>query len=311
MNAVTSEGGGRPSALSVDFGEVTTQAPTTLHIAAPWLGGAAREEIFPGAEPVGSENGLHLYRWGSLLLGHAHDPFVATQLATRTEALYSRMLAACGNRSLFRIWNYVPRINAVTEGLENYRAFCMGRSLAFEKKFGADFQRVLPAASAVGSRGEHLDLIFVAGETVPRHFENPAQVPAYHYPIEHGPRAPSFARATVAREGGRTLTFISGTAAIRGHETVAPGTLSEQLDCTIENLRLISCACGLGDTLGGEQSLRRFFKIYLRHAGDLPAAKKSLEQSLLKPGDTVIYLETDVCRQALNVEIEATLIDEK
>ena len=303
-------GEGRPSALSVDFGDVTTPESTTLHIAAPWLGGAVREEIFPGAQPAGSENGLQLYRWGSLLLGHAHDPFVATQLAARTEALYARMLAACGSRHLFRIWNYVPRINAVTDGLENYRAFCMGRSLAFEKKFGADFQRVLPAASAVGSRGEHLDLIFVAGETVPRHFENPAQVPAYHYPIEHGPRAPSFARATVAREGGRTLTFISGTAAIRGHETVAPGTLGEQLDCTLENLRLISRASGLGDTLGGEQKLRRFFKVYLRHARDFPAAKKSLEQSLVKPDDTVIYLETDVCRQALNVEIEATLIDE-
>lgn len=297
-----------PSALSVDFGDAAIPVSTTLHIAAPWLGGAAREEIFPGAEPAGSENGLQLYRWGTLLLGHAHDPFVETQLAARAEVLYTRMLAACGRRHLFRIWNYVPRINALTDGLENYRAFCMGRSQAFEKIFGPEFPRVLPAASAVGSRGEHLDLIFVAGETAPQHFENPAQVPAYQYPIEHGPRAPSFARATVAREAGKTLIFISGTAAIRGHETVAPGTLDEQLDCTLENLRLISRASGGGDALGHEQNLRRFFKVYLRHAKDFAATKTRLERSLLKPEDMVIYLQTDICREALNVEIEATLV---
>ena len=218
------------------------------------------------------------------------------------------MLAACEGRHLFRIWNYVPRINALTDGFENYRAFCMGRSLAFETKFGPTFQSVLPAASAVGSHGEHLDVIFVAGETAPQHFENPVQVPAYLYPVQHGPRPPSFARATVGRDGPRTYTFISGTAAIRGHETVAPGSLEEQLDCTLDNLRLISQTAGLGEQLGLGQSKQRFFKIYLRHAADFARARKRLEGVLLQPTDTVIYLETDICREALNIEIEVTVV---
>lgn len=282
----------------------------TLHIAAPWLGGAPREEIFSGAVRVGSENGLDLYRSGGLLLGHAHDPFVDRELASRTLSVYARVLKACEGRHLFRIWNYVPRINALTDGFENYRAFCMGRSLAFEQKFGGSFQSILPAASAVGSHGEHLDVIFVAGESAPVHFENPAQIPAYLYPIQHGPRAPSFARATVARDGSRTLTFISGTAAIRGHETVAPGSLDEQLDCTLDNLRLISSAAGLGENLAADGAMQRFFKIYLRHATDFAAAKARLERSLIQPRDTVIYLQTDICREALNVEIEVTLVGE-
>jgi chorismate lyase / 3-hydroxybenzoate synthase len=295
--------------LSVDFGAgVATPDSTSLHIAAPWLGGSSREEIFPGATPVGSQHGLSLYQYGSLLLGHAHDPFVERELVARTESVYQRMLDACEGRHLFRIWNYVPRINALTDGFENYRAFCMGRSQAFERRFGADFPSILPAASAVGSQGDHLDLIFVAGETPPRHFENPAQVPAYRYPIEHGPRAPSFARATVAHDGARTLTFISGTAAIRGHETVAPGSLAEQLDCTLDNLRLISDAAGLSERIGAEQASQRFFKIYLRHAHDFASAKACLERSLLQPSDAVIYLQADICREALNVEIEATVI---
>jgi chorismate lyase / 3-hydroxybenzoate synthase len=295
--------------LSVDFGEgVVAPASTSLHIAAPWLGGASREEIFAGATPIGSQHGLSLYQCGSLLLGHAHDPFVERELVARTESVYHRMFSACKGRHLFRIWNYVPRINALTDGFENYRAFCMGRSLAFEQTFGSDFPSILPAASAVGSQGEHLDVIFVAGETVPRHFENPAQIPAYHYPAEHGPRAPSFARATVAQDGSRTLTFISGTAAIRGHETIAPGSLDEQLDCTLDNLRLISSAAGLGEALATGNRDQRFFKIYLRHARDYPAAKARLERGLIQASDSVIYLQTDICRQALNLEIEVTVI---
>ena len=299
----------RAHPLVVDFGaDAEVMDSTTLHIAAPWLGGALREEIFAHATPLRAEHGLQLYRCGGLLLGHAHDPFVEVELVDRTQSLYSRVLNACAGRHLFRIWNYVPRINALTDGFENYRAFCVGRSLAFEQAFGANFATVLPAASAVGSQGEHLDVIFVAGEQLPQHFENPAQIPAYHYPAEHGPRAPSFARATTAHDGRDTYTFISGTAAIRGHETVAPGSLAEQLDCTLDNLRLISRASGLGEQLGSGSDARRFFKIYLRHAADLDAARTRLEQTLLRPSDTVIYLQADICREALNIEIEATLV---
>lgn len=295
--------------LSVSFGEtLLASGEAVLRIAAPWLGGTAHEEIFAGATPIKSEHGLSLYRWGGLLLGHAHDPFVERELAARTESVYGRLLEACEGRHLFRIWNYVPRINAVTEGLENYRAFCLGRSLAFERKFGPGFSSILPAASAVGSQGAHLDVIFVAGEQAPRHFENPAQVPAYLYPIEHGPRAPSFARATVGQDGERTLTFISGTAAIRGHETVAPGTLGEQLDCTLDNLQLISTAAGLGERLGSGTGTQRFFKVYLRHPADYPSVRARLSQSLLQPQDNVIYLQADICREALNLELEATLV---
>lgn len=301
--------GSGPRPLVVDFTTGTESAdPTAVHIAAPWLGGAHREEIFAHATPLRSEPGLQLYQCGGLLLGHAHDPMVEVELADRTQLVYRRMLDACVGQHLFRIWNYVPRINAVTAGFENYRAFCLGRSLAFEQKLGPSFAAALPAASAVGSCGQHLEVIFVAGESVPQHFENPAQVPAYLYPPEHGPRAPSFARATTARDGAQTYTFISGTAAIRGHETVAPGSLAEQLDCTLDNLRLISSAAGQGEQLGAQRSARRFFKIYLRHPADFAAVRQRLEASLLRPEDTVIYLQADICREALNLEIEATLV---
>jgi chorismate lyase / 3-hydroxybenzoate synthase len=297
--------------LRVAFAGSPVLGEAVVHIGTPWLGGAHTEQMFEGAVSLGSEQGVQLFRHGRWLLGHAQEPFVAPELAARSESLYRRVLAVTRGRHLYRIWNYVPEINAETGRLENYRAFCQGRSLAFEGMLGGEFQARLPAAAAVGCTGNRNELIFVAGDVLPTHFENPEQIPAYHYPLEHGPRSPSFARATVARDGARTWTFISGTSAIKGHETIAPGALDAQLECTLDNLRLIAMKSGLGDDLGAGCASRRYFKVYLRHANAFPIARTRLERSLVRPEDSVTYLQADICRAALEVEIEATLVHEK
>lgn len=281
-----------------------------LEVPAPWLGGAAEESLFPQAALFGSNAGLPLFQDGELLLGHALEPVTPGTLAERTEALYRRVLAACGRRHLYRIWNYVPRINEHADGVENYRAFCLGRARAFESALGSGFEAQLPAASAVGCEGSQLAVVFAAGPSAPRHVENPDQVPAYRYPIEHGPRSPSFARATIARDGTRNLIFISGTAAIKGHQTVAPGEIDGQLDCTLDNLRLISRAVGLGDRFTTAPGTRRKFKVYLRHPEDLQRVRTRLDEELLQPGDPVTYLHSEICRAALDVEIEATFVQD-
>ena len=297
-----------PISFCVAFAGAPTPAHAVVRIETPCLGGSPTEELFEPVVPLGRKEGVQLFRCGRWLLGHAHEPFQASELSARTESLYRRVLAAAGNQHLYRIWNYVPDINAESTGLENYRAFCQGRSLAFERTLGGDFQARLPAASAVGCNGNRLELIFAAGESAPAHFENPEQIPAYHYPSEHGPRAPSFARATVARDGQRTWTFISGTSAIKGPETIAPGALDAQLECTLDNLRLIAKQAGLGDDVGASGQHRRSFKVYLRHPSAFATARAFLERSLLRPEDTVTYLQADICRAALQVEIEASLV---
>jgi enamine deaminase RidA (YjgF/YER057c/UK114 family) len=296
--------------LRVAFSGAPAQSAAAMRVETPWLGGAACEELFPTATSIGSQHGIRLFRCNTLLLGCAQEPFFASELAERTQSLYRRVLDATSGRHLYRIWNYVPQINSSTAGLENYRAFCQGRSLAFEASFGGEFQPQLPAASAVGCDAAQLKVIFVAGETPPVHCENPEQVPAYLYPPEHGPRAPSFARATIARDGRQTWTFISGTSAIKGHQTIAPGAFDAQLECTLDNLRLMSRKAGMGDDLGAGRMVRRQFKVYLRHADDFLAAQKQLERSLFLRTDVVTYLQAEICRAALNIEIEATIVEE-
>jgi hypothetical protein len=111
----------------------------------------------------------------------------------------------------------------------------------------------------------------------------------------------------VVGEGPGCDVFVSGTSAIVGHETVAPDDTMGQLDCTLENLRLISAAAGLGERFDCGPDCRRHFKVYLRKAGDLAAVALQMERRLLAPGDKVSYLGADICRSALNVEVEVAV----
>ena len=304
----------RAFSFAVEFGARSTGLVTEgrsvgLALALPLLGGQKQEMIFADPGVVTEQSRLHLLDCGDLRVGWATELVQDERhLSAQTQALYHRMLAAREGRHLYRVWNYVPRINAMTDSFENYRAFCQGRSLGYEEVLGNAFPAVLPAASAVGSDDSYLSLIFVCGTALPRHVENPEQVPAYHYPVEHGPRAPSFSRATVVEISHRRFTFVSGTSAIKGHVTVAPDALLDQLDCTVDNLRIVSREAGAGDDLGAHQSKDRHFKVYLRHAADFAEVRERLERSLFRPSDVVTYLKSDICRSALRLEIEATLI---
>jgi chorismate lyase / 3-hydroxybenzoate synthase len=278
-----------------------------LRVAMPVLAGRGVETVLAdAAEPVVRE-GCTVFERGALLAGFAVEaPGLEPESAARE--LYSRIFSVTAGLQLYRIWNYVPHINAVTDGMETYQRFCRGRSLAFEEKFGVEFQRALPSASAVGIVSGPLAVAFLAGREAPRHFENPKQTPAFKYPPKYGPRPPSFSRATVVTLGGERQVFISGTAAIRGHVSVADRDLDGQLACTLENLDLIGQATGVGAGLGRSGAWRRSLKVFLRHPADLGSVQSRLDRDLLRTGDAVSYMQADICRSDLLVEIEATLV---
>lgn len=275
------------------------------------LAGSEVEELFGPAVPAGRCGPLSLHRAGDWLLGAATVP-ARTGLEESAGRIYDAIFQATEGCHLARIWNYVPAINETGPGgLENYRLFCRGRSLAFERRFGAAFNAALPAASAVGGGPGALTVIFAASRLAPHHVENPLQVAAYHYPVEFGPRPPSFARATIVPGPRGAAVFISGTAAIRGHATVAPRSLGRQLDCTLVNLGGIARACGLGPNLDQHGGSTRHFKVYVRHAADQPRVATLLAERLLVDADRVTYLRADLCRAPLCIEIEASLFGVK
>jgi chorismate lyase/3-hydroxybenzoate synthase len=289
------------------FGDAGDVSRGLLGFGLPLLGGVPRVAVAEGVEAAGIEGNIALWLGTGLMVGFARSS-LGSELEAAAGQIYSGILDATHGLNLYRIWNCVPHINASgPNGLENYQAFCRGRSLAFESALGSGFPTKLPAASAVGTARDELTVAFMAGTRAVRHIENPAQVPAYEYPPEHGPRSPSFARATAVGDATAMDVFVSGTSAVVGHGTVAPHDTLGQLDCTFENLRLISVAAGLGERLGSGKDCQRHFKVYLRNPGDYAAVALQMERRIVAPGDKVTYLGADICRAALNVEIEVAV----
>jgi len=297
----------RSAEFLFQFCPVEDATRASLRLDVPVLAGEPRETLFAGLREAGRAEDFGLFAAGDWLVGVRVEPLRA-DVAAQTEAIYAGLLTLTGERGRVpaRIWNYVGGINAdCAEGLETYRAFCRGRSLAFER---AGWTGPVPAASAVGGQPGMIAVLFAAARENPLARENPEQMPAYEYPPDYGPRSPSFSRAMRVSADGRAWTFVSGTAAIKGHRSMATGDLAGQIACTRDNLRLISEACGLGADLAADTDAERHFKIYLRHAGDLAAARAALEGGLLRPADRVTWLRADICRAELLIEIEATVI---
>ncbi len=222
-------------------------------------------------------------------------------LEAATEWAYGQIqaaLAASGCRHLVRVWNYLPRINAHSGGLERYQQFNGARRRALLLS-GRLTHGPVPAASALGCGHGPLSIYFLAARAAPRCIENPRQVSAYHYPRQYGPQAPIFSRATLleAAEGARL--FISGTSSIVGHRTLHAGDPAAQTRETLTNIEAL-LAQAPPFTL---ESLT--YKIYVRHAADLPRVQREVDAAL-GPRPRRVYLQAEVCRADLAVEIEAT-----
>jgi chorismate lyase / 3-hydroxybenzoate synthase len=207
---------------------------------------------------------------------------------------YQAILAAAkasGHPHLLRVWNHVRDLNGGEGDEERYKRFCAGRHEAFLSDGWSKAQ--LPAASGVGMREGGVAIYCIAAREPGEQIENPRQVAAYDYPRRYGLRSPSFARATVAGD----FVFVSGTASVVGHETRHAGDLEAQLDETFINLDAVLRAAG---TTGADAL--RLVKVYIRRRADYPRVAERVAAAL--PRAKALYLESDICRAELLVEID-------
>ncbi|MFN3414845.1 MAG: hypothetical protein ACK4ZD_00855 [Caldimonas sp.] len=233
--------------------------------------------------------------------------------AWRAYADLFRVLEREGCAHLQRLWNYLPDIHGLDDGLERYRRFNLGRARAFAEA-GRGLGAGAPAACAMGTRTGPLTVHFLAGRQPARAIENPRQVSAYHYPRRYGPCSPTFSRAALADLGGGVrVLFISGTASIVGHESVHLGDVAAQ---TAECLRNIDAVLGVArEHLASSWSLealrgRLECTVYVRRPADLDLVRAVVTSHLgatSPAAQAATYLRADVCRAELLVEIEAQL----
>ncbi len=200
-----------------------------------------------------------------------------------------------------RVWHYFKQINAV-DALERYQTFCVGRHR------GLDAYRVgvnsFPAASALGSQNGNFTLYFIAAKTPGIHIENPRQISAYCYPKDYSPKSPAFARATFKEWDHGFQLFISGTASIVMHASHHHDDVQNQ---TLETLRNIQALIDETVVKTGidfsNMDVVWQLKIYLRKAADQFLVANLVSQYFQKA--QCLYLQADICRKELLVEIEA------
>jgi enamine deaminase RidA (YjgF/YER057c/UK114 family) len=224
-----------------------------------------------------------------------------------TESAYRQIFELMGALDypyIYRFWNYMADINVVSHGLERYRQFNVGRKdalLASKPEVASQ----LPAACALGLAAGPLTIAFLLGRKAAVAVENPRQVSAYDYPEEYGPRTPSFSRATLLRNGQQDILFISGTASIVGHQTKHEDDVEAQTMETLANLEAVIAEANrmLGKPEFGLRDT--FMRVYVRSTADLPLVRDAM-QRYLGGAFKAVFIQADICRQELLLEIEAT-----
>ena len=220
--------------------------------------------------------------------------------ARRSTRRSTRTCCACGTTC--------RTSTATADGTERYRQFNTARQHALHA-CGRAVAGSVPAASALGAASDSpLVVYFLAGRTPPLFVENPRQVSAYHYPRQYGTHSPVFSRAALLRQSGSLTLFVSGTSSIVGHRSLHVGDTAAQ---TRETLTNIEALVGEANRVarGAHFDLRAAGLQGLRAPPGRPAARsrRSWRQAL-GTGTQILYLQADICRADLLVEIEATAI---
>jgi chorismate lyase / 3-hydroxybenzoate synthase len=319
-------GFGATPALKLPCTFTTVAMPAWSHDGQPrpfeaWLANEPVEHLTRGA--------LTLAKTNSLVFGCVAIVQTADEpLEVITERAYSQIFTTIDELKmphLSRVWHYLPAINeteiddhanACEHSLERYRRFSLGRHEAFVKHDRV-IVRDAPAASALGTKSmqaqglpDQLVIYFVASDKLGEPIENPRQVSAYNYPNRYGPRSPTFARASIAPVD-RDVFYVSGTASIVGHATVHAGDIQKQTLETIENIRILfdERSKRLPQTAASDWHI----KVYVRHVADFEVVQRAVQQAVVSDWALaargagqldIVYLQADVCRSDLLVEIE-------
>lgn len=206
--------------------------------------------------------------------------------------------------SIVRQWNYIERITAKDGEDQHYQMFNNARSEFYAE---AQWKDGYPAATGIGSTcgGVLVDLdaaVFSQETCFCTPIDNRLQVAAHAYSddvlIPAGSRktTPKFERAKSLTFDGRRLVYISGTAAIRGEESLIGVGIERQWEITMENIAQLIGEAKIG-----------LLRVYLKYAEDYAAVKRCLSDH--EKNMAISYLETDVCRDELLIEIEGIAVE--
>ena len=201
--------------------------------------------------------------------------------------------------SILRQWNYIEAITAFAGEDQHYQAFNNVRSAHYAQ---TQWPTGYPAATGIGTHFGGVSIaVDVALLNAPDAFATPIdnrlQVAAHAYSGEvlevasQHKTTPKFERAKCLTCGKERLIYISGTAAIRGEESLKQEGLARQLAVTMENIQELIGAAPLV-----------YLRVYLKHPADYAEAARLLAGYAL--AIPITFMWADVCREELLIEIE-------
>lgn len=239
-----------------------------------------------------------------------------TSLQQATELAYCQifsLISALNYPNLYRFWNYIADINGQdnlerlylnNEDPDRYSQFNLGRQDAF-LAYGRDVIGNVPAACALGFPEGPLTIAFLAGRVSAIPVENPRQISAFQYPKQYGPRSPTFARANLVCLNQHEWLFISGTASIVGHATQHLADVVIQTRETMANMEAVLAEANRLAHQAEFCLANLRYRVYVRHAEDWARIQAEIVRSI-GGVPNAMYLQADICRQDLLLEIEAT-----
>lgn len=221
--------------------------------------------------------------------------------------------------NIIRQWNYVEDIAHLEDPdrtTQNYQVFNDVRAKYYDQDV---FPFGYPAATGIGMNTGGVNVGFIAVSDSSRveikPIRNPRQIDAHRYSgkvlmgrlsgIMGEKCTPKFERGKMVVIDGNCNMYVSGTASIVGEKTLFPDDVEKQTITTIENIfQLFSPENQeeLGIRFDPGHIEFSHLRIYVKHREDFQKVK-TVCKSMLK-SKSFLFLESDICREDLLVEIE-------
>lgn len=247
-------------------------------------------------------------RW--LLAGGFQADVVNDSIEMQSEKVFKQLDAVLKKENfaindIIRQWNYMEEITKQDkEGNQHYQLFNNSRTRFYSQ---TDWNNGYPAATGIGT--DLGGILVEVDAVIPKNKEvvitpidNKLQIAAHVYSdlvLENAndfKSTPKFERAKSIAIRDHKLIYISGTAAIRGEDSLTNVGLEKQLHITLENIA----------ELIGDAELK-LLRVYLKHSEDQEEAQRLIKTYNLSI--PISYMYADVCRDELLIEIEGIAIN--
>ena len=218
---------------------------------------------------------------------------------------------------IIRQWNYIPQIlnswKEKDELFQQYQVFNEVREHYFKKN---NLDNDFPAATGIGINHGNVTIDFLAARPVNdiniQSIQNPKQINAHQYGqqvlvgssimFSQAKKPPLFERAKLIGNKESGLILISGTASITGQNTIGVNNIKQQLQTTFNNIsELINYA--RREYPENKYDLKyTYLRVYVKR--NVPFDKVIEICRNQYPGIIMQFVQADVCRDDLLVEIE-------